>query len=514
MLTILEPVACFDEPRAVIAEAFLAPFTVWTCDQEDGWQPLDGDDAPPVADISADWLAEQLPPGKRCNVVRDGGDCLVILRIPTEGPAAVAVGRIDADAPVWIERLAATVADNLHQRFEAQQQQLAIDSLAEQVSDTFEELALLRGISSYLECCEIERPLQSVAEALLPRLRSVLRAEAVALVPATPSSMDDDGELTEVVWTGYQSLSDRECRELVEMLTSPSLRTPVVRNGMQKQPEFQHLDAVQACLIVPVMKDEHRIGWLVALNKLDLDEARTFGAGELGRDEFGTIEAGLLSAAALLLATHARNGRLYRERERLVTDVVRSLINTIDAKDSYTCGHSDRVASIARRLAERIGLDRQQCERIFLTGLLHDIGKIGVPDEVLLKPGKLTDEEFALIKRHPVIGYEILKPLRQLSDTLPGVLHHHESMDGRGYPHGLKGDEIPLVARILAVADAYDAMTSCRPYREAMPTEKAESILQSGAGRQWDPRIVDAFFACIDDIRRITKDPAALLTRP
>jgi HD-GYP domain-containing protein (c-di-GMP phosphodiesterase class II) len=138
-----------------------------------------------------------------------------------------------------------------------------------------------------------------------------------------------------------------------------------------------------------------------------------------------------------------------------------------------------------------------------MAGLLHDIGKIGVPDYVLGKPDRLTDEEFAQIKRHPEIGCAILKHLKQLHFVLPGVLHHHESFDGRGYPHGLAGDSIPLLGRIIAVADAYDAMTSDRPYRSGMPTEKAEAILRSGAGKQWDPRMIEAFFQEIDEAHQI-----------
>ncbi|MCA9240034.1 MAG: HD-GYP domain-containing protein, partial [Planctomycetales bacterium] len=136
--------------------------------------------------------------------------------------------------------------------------------------------------------------------------------------------------------------------------------------------------------------------------------------------------------------------------------------------------------------------------------LLHDIGKVGISDDVLLKPGRLTDEEFDLIKQHPECGYKLLVRLAALGDLLPGVLHHHEAYDGQGYPHGLVGEDIPLTARILAVADAWDAMTSDRPYRPGMPWEKAMSILRDGAGGQWDARVVDAFFAIIEEVKEIT----------
>ncbi len=133
-------------------------------------------------------------------------------------------------------------------------------------------------------------------------------------------------------------------------------------------------------------------------------------------------------------------------------------------------------------------------EAIHISGLLHDIGKIGIPDHVLLKPGRLSPEEFEIIKRHPSIGYNILSQISVLSSVLPGVLYHHESVDGRGYPHGLKGAGIPLMARILAVSDAFDAMTSTRSYRPKMPMKKACGILKENAGIQWDAEVVEAFF--------------------
>ena len=129
-----------------------------------------------------------------------------------------------------------------------------------------------------------------------------------------------------------------------------------------------------------------------------------------------------------------------------------------------------------------------------MAGLLHDIGKIGVNDSVLRKPGALTDDEFAQIKMHPELGFNILKGIKQLSDILPAVLHHHENWDGTGYPHKLAGEDIPEIARVMAVADAYDAMTSDRPYRKGMSIEKVEQIFRKGSGQQWDARVIDTYF--------------------
>jgi HD-GYP domain-containing protein (c-di-GMP phosphodiesterase class II) len=147
-----------------------------------------------------------------------------------------------------------------------------------------------------------------------------------------------------------------------------------------------------------------------------------------------------------------------------------------------------------------MGYDEEACERLYLTGLLHDVGKIAVSDAVLNKPGRLTDEEFAEIKRHPDEGWNILCELEQLGYVLPGVLHHHERSDGGGYPDGLVGEDIPIDGRVLAVADAYDAMTSDRAYREGMSQEQAEEILRGGAGTQWDADVIQAFFEIVDQI--------------
>ena len=155
-------------------------------------------------------------------------------------------------------------------------------------------------------------------------------------------------------------------------------------------------------------------------------------------------------------------------------------------------------------LAQELGLEEGQLQTIYLAGLLHDIGKIGIDDRVLKKPGELTSEEYEHIKLHPEMGYEILKEVRQLDKVLPAVLHHHEAWNGRGYPHGLKKTETPQLARIMAVADAYDAMSSDRSYRKGMSDQRLDAVLRDGAGSQWDPEVIDAFFRIREDIRSMT----------
>lgn len=180
----------------------------------------------------------------------------------------------------------------------------------------------------------------------------------------------------------------------------------------------------------------------------------------------------------------------YTETRELFFGSVSALSQAIDAKDGFTRGHADRVSRIAGALAREMGISEKQIEQIELAGLLHDIGKIGVEDRILMKPARLDDEERELMKRHTVYGASILEPSTALRPLVPIVLHHHENYDGSGYPEGLKGEEIPLGSRILIVADAYEAMTSDRVYRKAIGHERAMEQLSKYKGIQFDPRVV------------------------
>lgn len=181
---------------------------------------------------------------------------------------------------------------------------------------------------------------------------------------------------------------------------------------------------------------------------------------------------------------------------------IRALAEAVDAKDEYTRGHSQRVAEYAKRLAIALGYDDGFVELVFETGTLHDVGKIGVPDGVLKKTTRLNDEEFDFIRRHPEMGERIVSQIPQLRDSLPGIRHHHERWDGRGYPDALAGEEIPLIARVLALADTFDAMTSDRPYRPGMDEETALAEIERNAGTQFDPALVPAFCIAIRQGRR------------
>lgn len=199
----------------------------------------------------------------------------------------------------------------------------------------------------------------------------------------------------------------------------------------------------------------------------------------------------------------AKQTRVAEERrrkvERLSVQIMRALAATIDAKDTYTNGHSSRVAEYAREMAKRIGKSEQEQQDIYYVGLLHDLGKIGIPGEIINKTSRLTDEEYEKIKEHPVIGSNILKNISEMQDIGVGARWHHERYDGRGYPDGLKGEEIPETARIIGVADAYDAMTSKRSYRDVMPQEAVRGEIEKGRGAQFDPRVADVMLQMIDE---------------
>lgn len=187
----------------------------------------------------------------------------------------------------------------------------------------------------------------------------------------------------------------------------------------------------------------------------------------------------------------------YKDLEELFINLVRAMVNALDAKSPWTKGHSTRVAMYAKEAAREIGIGEEELKNLELAGLLHDIGKIGTYDYLLDKPGKLADEEFEIIKKHPAQGEKILGGIKQLKEIIPVIKYHHERIDGRGYPDGLKGDEIPLSARILHVADTFDAIMADRPYRQSPGIEYAIAELKKRSGSQFDKEVVEAFLKAL-----------------
>ncbi len=186
------------------------------------------------------------------------------------------------------------------------------------------------------------------------------------------------------------------------------------------------------------------------------------------------------------------------ELEKLSNETFQAIAKAIDANDPYTAGHSRRVANYSQMLASRLGFSTQEVDEIYYAGLIHDVGKLGIDNRIINKKGRLTDEEYAEIKRHPNVGYEILKEISIKGKFAEGAKFHHERIDGKGYPDGLKGEQIPLLARIIAVADAYDAMTSKRSYRDILPQNVVREQIEQGIGTQFDPEIAKIMLGLID----------------
>jgi len=219
----------------------------------------------------------------------------------------------------------------------------------------------------------------------------------------------------------------------------------------------------------------------------------------------GLSAAALLTASPLLVPTLLLPAVLVHravqqstELRANVRDALASLVEVVEMRDPYTAGHSRRVAELARAIAFEMGLTAEEADAIEVAGKVHDLGKVAIDPAVLLKPSKLTDAQWAEMKRHPVHGAEVLARFAAFRSGIPLVRSHHESWDGSGYPDGLRGTDIPLGARILAAADTFDALTSDRPYRAGMELPKARAILQDGSGRQWDPTVIEAMFRVLE----------------
>ena len=425
-----------------------------------------------------------------------------------EGAAAL-VGMSPAEFRDWARsqttwpsetllRMAALATARLQDRASVQRFQQETIRLTNQLSTAYEEVCLLYNL---IQSLRLSTDPASIGELALKGVLGALPGRGLALKLLLPDAVLDDVAQTDPADTAYRSwttaghcpLDEREFAQLLEHVNADwrqGARLLTLADTQQPGWPFPH---VRELAIVPLASSGQLLGWLAAFN-------HTAGRA------FGAVEANMLASVATILAVHFENLQLYREQSDLFAGIVHALTSAIDAKDAYTCGHSDRVARIAVRLGQELGCDTTTIKTLYLSGLLHDIGKIGVNDDVLRKPGALTPEEFAHIKLHPEIGYRILVDLKNLQHVLPAVRHHHEAWSGHGYPQGLAGEAIPFTARVIAVADAYDAMFSSRPYRPGLPDAKVLGILRDGTGSQWDANVVDALLRAIDDVRRIVAE--------
>ena len=284
----------------------------------------------------------------------------------------------------------------------------------------------------------------------------------------------------EAAWEFYREVMD-DGHPLVLHRDDPSV-DDTIRHDL-------YLDLAKVVCLTPLRVGTQKVGVLV------LGEAR--GAA---REPFDEDKLRLTSALADQAASALRRTELHANLEQAYLQAVLALARAMDARDEYTGDHADRLAASAEAVARQMGCDAPVIEHLRLGALLHDIGKIGVPDHILLKPGKLDAEEWAVMKRHPDVGANILAPLRQLAEVAPIVRGHHERFDGEGYPDGLLGEAIPLGARIICVVDSFGAMTDDRSYRRAMAEEEAVAELRRCAGAQFDPAVVEAFLEVLHGI--------------
>jgi putative nucleotidyltransferase with HDIG domain len=217
-----------------------------------------------------------------------------------------------------------------------------------------------------------------------------------------------------------------------------------------------------------------------------------------GEDEIALLADNFNNMAGNIEALVRKLRLALRQNQELFLETIRTLAAAIDAKDPYTRGHSERVASYSMAISRHLGLSQEEVFRVHIAAILHDVGKLGVRDGILNKPGGLSDEEFEVMRQHPAIGAQIMSPIRMLKDIIPGIRNHHETWDGTGYPDRLKGDEIPMVARIIGVSDTFDAMTTTRPYQQAMTLDYVLAKMRSMVGSRFDPLVIDAFMAAVE----------------
>lgn len=353
----------------------------------------------------------------------------------------------------------------------------AVESFSRQLSGVYEELTLVYKLSGSLH--SFTQPDRFV-EMALEELHATLPFERVA------AAFGANARQTLTLANRTLRIGPEEARRADERLARSALAkldsdTPLIFQTEAGSSGEVEPTAAGDCLAQPVLRDGEVIGAIVTIKKSGEDPI------------VSSVDLKLVAAATASIGVLLENATLYEEQRSMFMGTLRALTSAIDAKDRYTRGHSERVAYMAVRLGEAIGLDAEALQRLHIAGMVHDVGKIGVPESVLCKPGRLTDEEFGLIKLHPEIGHRILRDIPQFADVLPGVLYHHERWDGKGYPHNVAGEEIPMFARLIAIADSFDAMSSTRTYRSALPREKVLAEIERCGGSQFDPQLARYF---------------------
>ena len=388
-------------------------------------------------------------------------------------------------APAQSDPLAGLLGQLVQMQSDLQRRDADLVQLSEQLGNTYEELQVIYRLGGQMRLHRTPGDYFRYAFGELGELLE-MGGFAAVLEPG-PRLADDDRVLI-----AGDGLTIEGVERLAAQITAPGIVDEpfVLNNSVRTDTDFAWAgDWLANFVALPMLRQNRLLGLLLALNRP-------------GPDGFDSMTIQLLRHAADRGAVFLDNWQLYGNIEEMLMGLLHVLVRSIDAKDPYTCGHSERVAAISRHIAQAAGLGEEIVERAYLAGLLHDVGKIGVPESVLCKTGRLTDEEFDQMKRHPSIGARILSDIPQIKDVLDGVLYHHERPDGRGYPDGRCGNDVPVLGRIVGLADCFDAMTSTRTYRPALPVATALTEIRRFAGTQFDAEIAEAFLA---------SDPRALI---
>ena len=353
----------------------------------------------------------------------------------------------------------------------------ALGSFSAQLTEAYEEIALLYKLGHAMNA--ITQPRKFV-RMMIEELQETLpfRWSAVGFVE---QGLDAKALARCVFLSGDAPGAFDDLRERFSRLLAviPTDNPTIIKPGGRWSDIFDDIESV--LLVHPFSVGGKLAGAILTADKQGHDT------------EISSADMKLIGAAGDHLSVLLENAGLYENQHAMFIGTLRALVESIDAKDPYTSGHSERVAHLARKLAVEAGYDEDIAERVWICGLVHDVGKIGVPEAVLCKPGRLTDAEFDLIRAHPEIGHRILKDIPQMADVLPGVLSHHERWDGRGYPNGIAGEDLPLFARLIGLADSFDAMSSTRTYRSAMGRDKVLAEISRCAGSQFDPELAPIF---------------------
>jgi HD-GYP domain-containing protein (c-di-GMP phosphodiesterase class II) len=375
-----------------------------------------------------------------------------------------------------MERFLMHVTALLEDKLVCQQE---VEDMAEQLTQTFEDLHLYASMTARIKTLLFSA---TMLKDMIEELLEIMRADLAFARVLDRQEYDSLASKEEV--SGKIPNQDSFVDSLINAipLNAPSLEENYfIVNDSRLAPGYRdQFPEPYRFLAVKMLHNGKFYGWLGLVS---------FKVAEI----FHRSELRLLNSMAEQIAVVITNSDLYRDLERFVFNVVKSLVNAIEAKDDYTRGHSERVSKYSLFMAERLGLDEEQKKVLHWAAILHDSGKIGMPESILNKPGRLDEEEYEVFKNHPMKGHEILRPIKQLESSFPGILYHHERYDGTGYPQGMRGKEIPLEARIIAVADTFDAMTSDRAYRPAKPPQEALKEIVNVSGTQLDPDLVEVF---------------------